>query len=113
MGYYKFSNGLVINKEFNCPSDNLISRKSGEVMSMFENHKTIAYKEFREFVNESVLELIKKTKDKKCNGCIDFVFDEETSTGHCEALETTWPVKNPDAVQRLTDCYICDLKAMK
>ena len=52
-------------------------------MSMFENHKTIAYKEYREFVNESVLELIKRTKDKKCNGCIDFVFDEETSTGHC------------------------------
>ena len=104
---------MVINKESNGPSDNPISRKQGEVMSMFENHKTIAYKEFREFVNESVLELIKKTKDKKCNGCIDFVFDEETSTGHCEALETTWPVKNPDAVQRLTDCYICDLKAMK
>ncbi|WKY47127.1 hypothetical protein Q5O24_12255 [Eubacteriaceae bacterium ES3] len=82
-------------------------------MSVFENHNTVAYKEFRESVNESVLELIKKTKDKKCNGCIDFVYCAESMTAHCEALETSWPVKNPEAVQRLTDCYICDLKAMK
>ena len=82
-------------------------------MSIFETNNTIAYKEFRESVNESVLELVKKTQDKKCNGCIDFVYDEESAMGHCEALETSWPVKNPSAVQRLTDCYICDLKAMK
>ncbi|MBC3887156.1 hypothetical protein GH810_02380 [Acetobacterium paludosum] len=82
-------------------------------MSMFENNKTIAYKEFRESVNESVLELIRRTQDKKCNGCIDFIYDEETAMGYCEALENTWPVKNAKAVQRLTDCYICDLKAMK
>ncbi|MDK2905345.1 MAG: hypothetical protein PWP16_1284 [Eubacteriaceae bacterium] len=82
-------------------------------MSLFENHNTVTYKEFRERVNESVLELIKKTKDRKCNGCIDFVYCEETMIAHCEALETSWPVKNPEAVQRLTDCYICDLKAVK
>lgn len=82
-------------------------------MSVSETHKTVAYKEFRVSVNESVLELIKKTKDKKCNGCIDFIYYEETTTGYCEALETSWPVKKPEAVQRLTDCYICDLKAMK
>ncbi|MGL4607838.1 MAG: hypothetical protein ACRCU3_10290 [Eubacteriaceae bacterium] len=82
-------------------------------MSLFENHKTLAYKEFREFVNESVLELIRKTEDKKCNGCIDFVYNEDSATAYCEALETSWPVKKPNAVQRLTDCYICDLKASK
>jgi hypothetical protein len=82
-------------------------------MSLFENHRTIAYKEYREFVNESVLELIEKTADKKCNGCIDFVYCEKTHTAYCEALETSWPVKNPEAVQRLTDCYICDLKATR
>lgn len=81
-------------------------------MSLFENHRTADYKAFRERVNESVLELIKRTNDKKCNGCIDFVYDEEKAIAHCEALETYWPVKNPDVVQRLTDCYICDLKAM-
>ncbi|KNZ41699.1 hypothetical protein [Acetobacterium bakii] len=82
-------------------------------MSLFENNKTLAYKEYRTFVNESVLELIKKTPDKKCNGCIDFIYNEETATAYCEALETSWPVKNPEIVQRLTDCYICDLKASK
>jgi len=82
-------------------------------MSLFENNKTIAYKEYRAFVNASVLELIRKTEDKKCNGCIDYVYSADTATAYCEALETSWPVKNPKIVQRLTDCYICDLKATK
>ncbi|MBK5243701.1 MAG: hypothetical protein JJE18_01510 [Eubacteriaceae bacterium] len=82
-------------------------------MSLFENNRTLAYKEYRAFVNESVLELIHKTEDKKCNGCIDYIYSEDTATAYCEALETSWPVKNPLAVQRLTDCYICDLKATK
>lgn len=107
MDFLKISNPLI-------PSVNSIFLESTvKIMSMFENNKTIAYKEFRESVNESVLELIKITQDKKCNGCIDFIYDEETAMGYCEALENTWPVKNAKAVQRLTDCYICDLKAMK
>ena len=82
-------------------------------MSLFENNKTIAYKEYRTFVNSSVLELIEKTEDKKCNGCIDYIYSENITTAHCEALEYSWPVMDPEAVQRLTDCYICDLKATK
>jgi len=82
-------------------------------MSLFENNKTVAYKEYRTFVNSSVLELIEKTEDKKCNGCIDYIYSEDITTAHCEALEYSWPVMDPEAVQRLTDCYICDLKATK
>ncbi|HEY5555908.1 hypothetical protein [Acetobacterium sp.] len=82
-------------------------------MSLFENNKTAAYKEYRTFINSSVLELIEKTEDKKCNGCIDYIYSEDITTAHCEALEYSWPVMDPEAVQRLTDCYICDLKATK
>lgn len=82
-------------------------------MSLFENNKTLAYKKYRALVNESVLELIQITEDKTCNGCIDYIYSEETNTAYCEALETSWPVIDPLAVQRLTDCYISDLKATK
>lgn len=82
-------------------------------MSLFDNNKTLTYKEYRAFVNECVFELIRKTDDKTCNGCIDFIYNDDTDIAYCEALETSWSVKDPTAVQRLTDCYISDLKASK